>query len=75
MPKSKDFSVCIKKQMRKEVEPMELIMEHYGKAILIAIVLLALGAIIVLALKSDGYVAAQFKSALEGFFTNMNALR
>lgn len=54
---------------------MEQVMKHYGNAILAVIVLLALGAILVAALASDGYVATQFKQALEGFFTSMNALR
>lgn len=54
---------------------MEQVMKHYGTAILAVIVLLALGAILVAALASDGYVAAEFKKALEGFFTSMNALR
>lgn len=53
---------------------MEQVMKHYGNAILAIIVLLALGAIIVAALASDGYVAASFKDALTGFFTRMNAL-
>ena len=39
------------------------------------IVLFALGAIIVAALSSDGYVAMEFKNTLTGFFDNMNALR
>ena len=39
------------------------------------IALLALGAIIVAALSSDGYVAMEFKNTLTGFFDNMNALR
>lgn len=53
---------------------MKQVMEHYGAAILTIIVLLALGGILMVALKTDGYVAKQFKDALEGFFTNMNAL-
>lgn len=53
---------------------MEQVMKHYGNAILAVIVLLALGAIIVAALSSDGYVAMEFKNALTGFFANMNAL-
>ena len=48
---------------------MEQVMKHYGNAIL------ALGAIIVAALSSDGYVAMEFKNTLTGFFDNMNALR
>ena len=40
---------------------MEQVMKHYGNAILAVIVLLALGAIIVAALSSDGYVAMEFK--------------
>ena len=51
------------------------VMKHYGNAILAVIVLLALGAIIVAALSSDGYVAMEFKNTLTGFFDNMNALR
>ena len=54
---------------------MEQVMKHYGNAILAVIVLLALGAIIVAALQSDGYVAMEFKNTLTGFFDNMNALR
>ena len=54
---------------------MEQVMKHYGNAILAVIVLLALGAIIVAALSSDGYVAMEFKNTLTGFFDNMNALR
>ena len=54
---------------------MEQVMNHYGNAILAVIVLLALGAIIVAALSSDGYVAMEFKNTLTGFFDNMNALR
>lgn len=53
---------------------MKQVMEHYGNAILAIIVLLALGAILMFALKSDGYVAQQFKTALEGFFSSMNNL-
>ena len=43
-------------------------------AILAIIVLLALGAIIIAALSSDGYVATEFKNALTGFFSRMNGL-
>ncbi|MBO5523283.1 MAG: hypothetical protein J5986_06355 [Roseburia sp.] len=53
---------------------MEQVMKHYGNAILAVIVLLALGAIIVAALASDGYVASEFKSALTGFFSSMSGL-
>ena len=53
---------------------MEQVMKHYGNAILAIIVLLALGAIIIAALSSDGYVATAFKDALTGFFERMNAL-
>lgn len=53
---------------------MEQVMKHYGNAILAVIVLLALGAIIVAALSENGYVAAEFKNALTGFFANMNKL-
>lgn len=53
---------------------MEQVMKHYGNAILAVIVLLCLGAILVSALAGDGYVATEFKNALEGFFDSMNAL-
>lgn len=53
---------------------MDQVTKHYGAAILAIIVILALGAIIVAALASDGYVAAEFKNALTGFFGQMNAL-
>ena len=47
---------------------MEQVMKHYGNAIL------AIGAIIIAALSSDGYVATEFKNALTGFFSRMNGL-
>lgn len=53
---------------------MDQVMKHYGNAILVIIVLLLLGAILVAALASDGYVADAFKTALTNFFGNMNAL-
>ena len=53
---------------------MEQVLKHYGSAILAVIVLLALGAILVAALTSDGYVASAFRDALEGFFSDMSAL-
>ncbi|MDD6057739.1 MAG: hypothetical protein PUB98_05720 [Clostridiales bacterium] len=53
---------------------MEQVMKHYGNAILAVIVLLALGAIIVAALSSDGYVAEEFRKALTGFFASMSAM-
>lgn len=53
---------------------MEQVLKHYGDAILVVIVLLALGAILVTALTSDGYVAVAFRNALEGFFGSMNGL-
>ena len=51
---------------------MKQVFEHYGNAILTVIVLLALGTILVTALKSDGYVAVAFRNAIEGFFESMN---
>lgn len=54
---------------------MEQVMKHYGNAILAAIVLLALGGILVAALSSGGYVASEFKSALTGFFSSMSAIK
>ena len=54
---------------------MEQIMKHYGNAILTAVILLALGAIIIAALRSDGYVAEQFKNSITGFFSQMNGLQ
>lgn len=53
---------------------MEQVLKHYGNAILAVIVLLALGAILVAALTSDGYVASAFRTALESFFKNMSDL-
>ncbi len=53
---------------------MEQVMKHYGNAILAVIVLLALGAILVAALASDGYVANAFKDAVPNFFSKMNAI-
>lgn len=53
---------------------MEQVMKHYGNAILAIIVLLALGAIIVGALSSGGYVDLAFKDALTGFFGKMSAV-
>lgn len=64
----------VNEQHGKEVRPMEQVMKHYGNAILVIIVLLALGAILVAALTSDGYVATAFKEALTGFFGRMSAL-
>lgn len=53
---------------------MEQVMKHYGNAILAVVVMLALGAILVLALSENGYVAAEFKNALTGFFASMKGL-
>ena len=53
---------------------MEQVMKHYGNAILAIIVLLALGSIIVGALKSGGYIDTAFKDALTGFFDQMSAV-
>lgn len=69
------FSENRSKKLKMEDSIMEQVMKHYGNAILAVIVLLALGAIIVAALSSDGYVATEFKNTLTGFFNNMNALR
>lgn len=54
---------------------MEQVLKHYGNAILAVIVLLALGAILVTALKADGFVATEFKNALESFFDSMSAIK
>ena len=53
---------------------MEQVMKHYGNAILVIIVLLALGAILVAALTSDGYVSTAFKASLPGLFELLSAL-
>lgn len=53
---------------------MEQVMKHYGNAILAIVVLLALGAIVVGALKSGGYVDQAFENALTGFFSKMSAV-
>jgi len=54
---------------------MEQVLKHYGDAILVVVVLLALGGILITALTSDGYVAVAFRNALESFFSNMSALK
>lgn len=53
---------------------MDQVMKHYGNAILTIIVLLALGAILVTALSSNGYVADAFETALTDFFASMKAI-
>lgn len=53
---------------------MEQVFKHYGSAILAVIVILALGGILVTALTSNGYVATEFREAIEGFFGSMNAI-
>ena len=53
---------------------MKQVFEHYGSAILAAGVIVALGTILVTALKSDGYVATEFFEAITGFFEKMNGL-
>ena len=52
---------------------MKYIMEHYGAAIVVSIVLVALGAVVVGIVKSPE-IAAQFKSALSDFLTNIKAI-
>ena len=54
---------------------MEQVLKHYGNAILAVIVLLALGAIIVTALATDGYVADEFKESITTFFESMKAIK
>ena len=54
---------------------MEQVLKHYGDAILVVVVLLALGGILITALTSDGYVAVAFRTAVESFFSSMNALQ
>lgn len=53
---------------------MKQVFEHYGNAILAAVVIVALGTILVTALKSDGYVATEFFEAITSFFDKMNTL-
>ena len=53
---------------------MKFIAEHFGEAAIYFVILIALGTLIVGLLTGDGYVAEQFKSALEGFFTGMNSI-
>ena len=53
---------------------MEQIIKHYGNAILAAIVLLALGAILMAALAGNGYVAQAFQDAVSNFMDNMNGM-
>ena len=63
------------REEKRRKSDMEQVMKHYGNAILAAIVLLALGGILVAALSSGGYVASEFKSALTGFFSSMSAIK
>lgn len=53
---------------------MKQIFEHYGAAILAAIVLILLGVIIAAALQSDGYVAQEFENSIVSFFDKMFSL-
>ena len=52
---------------------MKHIMEHYGTAIITAIVLVALGVTLVAIAKSP-WIVEQFKAALTDFMANMNSL-
>ena len=52
---------------------MKHIMEHYGKAILTGVVLVALGVTLVAFAKSS-FITTQFEGALTGFFSNMGAI-
>lgn len=52
---------------------MKHIMEHYGTAIITAIVLVALGVTLVAIAKSP-WIVEQFKGALTNFMANMNSL-
>lgn len=52
---------------------MKHIMEHYGTAIITAIVLVALGVTLV-ALAKSPWIVEQFKAALTNFMANMNSL-
>lgn len=52
---------------------MDQIMKHFGSAILAAVVLLALGGIIITL--ANGTVQTQFNNLLANFFSDMNALR
>ena len=53
---------------------MKKIIEKYGDAIVATVVMMALGAILVTALASDGYVAVAFRQAVEGLFARMMAI-
>lgn len=55
--------------------PLKQVIEHYGNAILAVVVLLALGAIIVSALATGGYIDLAFKDLVTGFFGDMNGVR
>lgn len=53
---------------------MKKVFETYGDAIMVVVVLLALGAIITLALAKGGYIDTEFQSMFEGFFDNMKSV-
>ena len=53
---------------------MEHIMEHYGKAILTAVILVAL-AVMIVGLISGDFVPGQFQTAMTDFFTNMSKVK
>lgn len=52
---------------------MEWVQAHFGKALIAAVCLLALGVVVVGVIK-DPEVAAQFKNLLSTFFTDMMGL-
>lgn len=53
---------------------MDIVMKHFGNAILVGLVLLLLAGILIFALNQDGYVAIAFQNLLNNFFSDMDSL-
>ncbi len=53
---------------------MKYIAEHFGPALIAFAIFIALAAVIIGMLTGDGYVAEQFRNALQNFFTGMNSI-
>lgn len=51
---------------------MKYVIEHYGPALVAAVIMIALAALVVSMIASDGAVGQQFQQAMENFFTEMN---
>lgn len=53
---------------------MKWIMEHFGQALLVAAVLVALGALIIGMLNSDGTIATTFHDSITSLFDDMSSI-